>query len=84
MQITVVNAHWNNRGDEAAHAFGVKDAGGSILRYGDLSGLSFHATKVFNTFEGGAIVCPDAKTKEHIYNLRIFVCRRNNCCSCWY
>lgn len=48
---------------DAAHAFAVEDKGGSILRHGDLSVLSFHATKVFNTFEGGAIVCPDAKTK---------------------
>ena len=43
---------------DAAHAFGVQDAGGSVLRHGDLSVLSFHATKVFNTFEGGAIICP--------------------------
>ncbi len=57
---------------DAAHAFGVKDAGGSILRHGDLSVLSFHATKVFNTFEGGAIVCPDAKTKERIDHLKNF------------
>jgi len=57
---------------DAAHAFGVKDAGGSILRHGDLSVLSFHATKVFNTFEGGAIICPDAKTKQHIDHLKNF------------
>jgi dTDP-4-amino-4,6-dideoxygalactose transaminase len=57
---------------DAAHAFGVKDDAGSILRHGDLSILSFHATKVFNTFEGGAIVCPDAKTKQHIDNLKNF------------
>ncbi len=57
---------------DAAHAFGVQDAGGSVLRHGDLSVLSFHATKVFNTFEGGAIVCPDAKTKQHIDNLKNF------------
>ena len=57
---------------DAAHAFGVKDEKGSILRHGDLSVLSFHATKVFNTFEGGAIVCPDAKTKEHIDQLKNF------------
>ena len=49
---------------DAAHAFGVQDSKGSILRRGDLSVLSFHATKVFNTFEGGAIVCQDAKTKQ--------------------
>jgi dTDP-4-amino-4,6-dideoxygalactose transaminase len=57
---------------DAAHAFGVKDAQGSILRHGDLSVLSFHATKVFNTFEGGAIVCPDAKTKIRIDHLKNF------------
>ncbi|MEO8119443.1 MAG: DegT/DnrJ/EryC1/StrS family aminotransferase, partial [Rhodoferax sp.] len=57
---------------DAAHAFGVQDAGGSILRHGDLSILSFHATKVFNTFEGGAIICPDAKTKQRIDHLKNF------------
>lgn len=57
---------------DAAHAFGVRDAGGSILRHGDLSVLSFHATKVFNTFEGGAIICPDAKTKKRIDQLKNF------------
>src|SRR5450631_1811874 len=57
---------------DAAHAFGVQDAQGSILRYGDLSVLSFHATKVFNTFEGGAIVCHDEKTKRRVDNLKNF------------
>lgn len=57
---------------DAAHAFGVGDAHGSVLNHGDLSILSFHATKVFNTFEGGAIVCPDAKTKLHIDHLKNF------------
>ena len=57
---------------DAAHAFGVQDHQGSILRHGDLSVLSFHATKVFNTFEGGAIVCPDAKTKQRIDHLKNF------------
>ena len=57
---------------DAAHAFGVQDQGGSVLRHGDLSILSFHATKVFNTFEGGAIVCPDAKTMQHIDHLKNF------------
>ncbi len=57
---------------DAAHAFGVRDAGGSILRHGDLSVLSFHATKVFNTFEGGAIICPDAARKEQIDKLKNF------------
>ncbi len=44
----------------------------SILNHGDLSVLSFHATKVFNTFEGGAIICPDAKTKQRIDHLKNF------------
>lgn len=57
---------------DAAHAFGVQYHGQSLLRYGDLSVLSFHATKVFNTFEGGAIVCHDAKTKQHIDHLKNF------------
>jgi len=57
---------------DAAHAFAVRDAGGSVLRHGDLSVLSFHATKVFNTFEGGAIVCPDATTKLRIDQLKNF------------
>ncbi|MDG0026881.1 DegT/DnrJ/EryC1/StrS family aminotransferase [Trinickia sp. Y13] len=57
---------------DAAHAFGVKTESGSLLRHGDLSVLSFHATKVFNTFEGGAIVCPDAKTKQRIDHLKNF------------
>jgi dTDP-4-amino-4,6-dideoxygalactose transaminase len=57
---------------DAAHAFGVRYQGGSVLNYGDLSVISFHATKIFNTFEGGAIVCPDAKTKKHIDRLKNF------------
>lgn len=57
---------------DAAHAFGVLCNDGSVLNHGDLSVLSFHATKVFNTFEGGAIVCPDAKTKLHIDHLKNF------------
>jgi dTDP-4-amino-4,6-dideoxygalactose transaminase len=57
---------------DAAHAFGVHNLGGSLLSHGDLSILSFHATKVFNTFEGGAIVCPDAKTKKRIDDLKNF------------
>ncbi len=57
---------------DAAHAFGVECHCGSVLKYGDLSVLSFHATKVFNTFEGGAIVCPDAKTKARIDYLKNF------------
>ncbi len=57
---------------DAAHAFGVTEAGGSLLRHGDMAVLSFHATKVFNTFEGGAIVCPDLKTKLRIDSLKNF------------
>ena len=57
---------------DAAHAFGVRDRDGSILRQGNLSVLSFHATKVFNTFEGGAVVCPDAATKQRIDSLKNF------------
>ncbi|GGB94333.1 aminotransferase [Dickeya fangzhongdai] len=57
---------------DAAHSFGVKKDGDSILNYGDLSILSFHATKVFNTIEGGAIICPDAKMKKRIDYLKNF------------
>ncbi len=57
---------------DAAHAFGVRTASGSVLQHGDLAVLSFHATKVFNTFEGGAIVCPDAKTKQRVDHLKNF------------
>ena len=57
---------------DAAHAFDVEKDGASVLRFGDLSVLSFHATKVFNTFEGGAIVCPDLKTKLRIDQLKNF------------
>lgn len=57
---------------DAAHAFGVQDRSGSVLRHGDLSVLSFHATKVFNTFEGGAIISPDEKTKIRIDQLKNF------------
>jgi len=57
---------------DAAHAFGVEYKGESLLKHGDLSVLSFHATKVFNTFEGGAIVSPDAKTKKRIDYLKNF------------
>jgi dTDP-4-amino-4,6-dideoxygalactose transaminase len=57
---------------DAAHAFGVQTEEGSVLKHGDLSIVSFHATKVFNTFEGGAIICPDAKTKQRIDHLKNF------------
>ncbi|AEW74298.1 YfbE [Enterobacter ludwigii] len=57
---------------DAAHAFGVNKGGTSILNYGDLSVLSFHATKVFNTFEGGAIICHNERTKQRIDYLKNF------------
>jgi dTDP-4-amino-4,6-dideoxygalactose transaminase len=57
---------------DAAHAFGVDCHCGSVLNHGDMSVLSFHATKVFNTFEGGAIVSRDAETKAHINYLKNF------------
>ena len=57
---------------DAAHAFGVRVRERSVLEFGDMSVLSFHGTKVFNTFEGGAIVCRDAKTKRRIDNLKNF------------
>ena len=57
---------------DAAHSFGVRHKGQSIFNFGDLSVLSFHATKVFNTFEGGAIVCHDEKTKKRIDYLKNF------------
>lgn len=57
---------------DAAHAFGVTVDGKSILRHGDMSILSFHATKVFQTFEGGAIVHGDEKLKQRIDYLKNF------------
>lgn len=57
---------------DAAHAFAVDCHCGSVLNHGDLSVLSFHATKVFNTFEGGAIVCQTAEMKHRIDLLKNF------------
>lgn len=57
---------------DAAHAFGVKKERESILNYGDLSVLSFHATKVYSTIEGGAIACHTEEMKHHIDNLKNF------------
>jgi dTDP-4-amino-4,6-dideoxygalactose transaminase len=57
---------------DGAHCFGVADSLGSVLRHGDLSVVSFHATKVFNTFEGGAIVSPTAEMKQRVDYLRNF------------
>jgi dTDP-4-amino-4,6-dideoxygalactose transaminase len=57
---------------DAAHAFGVSGEHGSILRRGTASVLSFHATKVFHTFEGGAVVTSDPETKRRVDSLRNF------------
>lgn len=57
---------------DAAHAFGVRVNGESILNAGDISTLSFHATKVYNTIEGGALVCHSAEMKHQIDNLKNF------------
>lgn len=64
---------------DAAHAFGVRRSGRSILSEGDLSTLSFHATKVFNTLEGGAVVCPTAAMKHKLDNLKNFGIRGELC-----
>lgn len=57
---------------DAAHAFGVRLSGESILNAGDMSTLSFHATKTYNTIEGGALICHDAATKQRIDYLKNF------------
>ena len=57
---------------DAAHAFGVEVDGESVLTAGDMSTLSFHATKVYNTIEGGALVMHDAQTKKRIDYLKNF------------
>jgi dTDP-4-amino-4,6-dideoxygalactose transaminase len=54
---------------DAAHAFGVRDDAGSLLNKGDISVLSFHATKVFNTLEGGAVILPDRAAKLELDRL---------------
>ncbi|WP_455643221.1 DegT/DnrJ/EryC1/StrS family aminotransferase [Parabacteroides sp.] len=57
---------------DAAHAFGVEKDGVSIINAGDMATLSFHATKVYNTIEGGALVCHDAQTKQRIDYIKNF------------
>ena len=57
---------------DAAHAFGVSVNNESVLKAGDMSTLSFHATKVYNTVEGGALICHDAATKKRIDYLKNF------------
>ena len=57
---------------DAAHAFGVEVNGESVLKHGDMSTLSFHATKVYNTLEGGALIVKDEATKKRIDYLKNF------------
>src|SRR5574344_2016516 len=57
---------------DAAHAFNVKRNGRTILDAGDMNTLSFHATKTYNTVEGGALICHDARTKKRIDYLKNF------------
>ena len=57
---------------DAAPAIGVKINGDSILKFGDISVLSFHATKIFNTFEGGAIICKTKELKDRVDKIRNF------------
>ena len=57
---------------DAAHAFGVRVNGESVLKAGDISTLSFHATKTYNTVEGGALICHDAAMKQRIDHLKNF------------
>lgn len=57
---------------DAAHAFGVKLNGKSILEHGDCSTLSFHATKLFHTAEGGAVVCNDVEIAKQIFLMKKF------------
>lgn len=57
---------------DAAHAFGVTVDGKSILEQGDMSTLSFHATKVYNTVEGGALICRSEESKKNIDYLKNF------------
>ncbi|MCG7562520.1 DegT/DnrJ/EryC1/StrS family aminotransferase [Pseudoalteromonas sp. McH1-42] len=57
---------------DSAHAFGVTENGQSVLNYGDLSILSFHATKAYSTIEGGAVVCKTLEQKEQLDKLKNF------------
>jgi dTDP-4-amino-4,6-dideoxygalactose transaminase len=57
---------------DAAHAFGVKLAGKSLLNHGDCSALSFHATKLFHTAEGGAVVSRDAEIAKRVILMKKF------------
>lgn len=57
---------------DAAHAFGVKKNGISLLKYGDISTVSFHATKVFHTIEGGAVVTSDSELNNQVFSSKAF------------
>lgn len=57
---------------DAAHAFGVEENGRSVIQAGDMATLSFHATKVYNTIEGGALICHEAETKQRIDYIKNF------------
>ncbi len=57
---------------DGAHAFGVKYKNESLLNFGDISTVSFHATKLFHTIEGGAVICKDEKISEKIFLYRAF------------
>jgi dTDP-4-amino-4,6-dideoxygalactose transaminase len=57
---------------DAAHAFGVRLKGGSLLNHGDCSALSFHATKLFHTAEGGAVVCRDEQVAKRVFLMSKF------------
>jgi len=69
---TIAHRHQLKLFYDAAHAFAVRDPEGSILRHGDLAALSFHATKVFNTCEGGALISHDPEMKRRIERIRNF------------
>jgi dTDP-4-amino-4,6-dideoxygalactose transaminase len=66
---TIANRHNLKVLYDAAHAFAVRHNGRNVLNYGDLSVISFHATKVFNTFEGGAIISHDYEAKQSLDQL---------------
>lgn len=68
----VANKHGLKLIYDSAHAFGVKQNGHSILEAGDMCTLSFHATKVYNTVEGGALICRSAEMKQKIDHLKNF------------
>lgn len=66
---------------DAAHAFGVRCGGRPITSWGDVATLSFHATKVFSTIEGGAVVCRDGEMKKEFDRLRNFGFESETCIS---